>query len=56
MNFRKFLFSAISVTFATAFFACSQMFAGSTETDNAFANEQDAISSSGIGSENNKLA
>ena len=51
MNFRKFLFSAISVTFATAFFACSQMFAGSTETDNAFANEQDAISSSGIGSE-----
>ncbi|MBR4785132.1 MAG: hypothetical protein IK012_07755 [Fibrobacter sp.] len=44
MNFRKFLFSAISVTFATAFFACSQMFAGSTETDNALANDESSSS------------
>ena len=46
MNFRKFLLAAVSVAFTTAFFGCSDKVAGTTENDNALANEE---SSSSIG-------
>lgn len=47
MNFKKFLLTAIPVTFATAFFACSEKIAGTTETDNALANEESSSSNGG---------
>lgn len=44
MDFKKFLLSAVSVTFATVYFGCSDKVAGTTENDNALANEESSSS------------